>query len=302
MPQNTDNKTINQFSSQPKLGFGLGWVPDFPNIKDYTIDNEKVQSMLSKTSVLNKNAAMPQSVDLRKYCSPIENQGELGSCTAHAGAGMVEYFEKKAFGKHIDASRLFLYKTTRNLLHWTGDTGAHLRTTMEALVLFGTPTEEYYPYNITVFDNEPGAFCYSFAQNFQAISYLTLDPLGAAKKDVLSNIKNFLASGFPSMFGFTVYGSISQANSNGKIPYPSSKEKNLGGHAIMAVGYDDNMVIKNAINNSETKGALIIRNSWGTDWGDGGYGYLPYEYVLSGLAIDWWTLIKQEWVDTGQFL
>lgn len=302
MPQTTDNKTIDQISSQTRLGFGLGWVPDFPNIKDYTVDKEKVQSMLAKTSVLNENASIPPSVDLRKFCSPIENQGELGSCTAHAGVGMIEYFENRAFGKYIDASRLFLYKTTRNLLHWTGDTGAHLRTTMQALVLFGTPPEEYCPYYIPEFDNESGAFCYSFAQNFQAINYVTLDPLGAEKKDVLSGIKNFLSSGLPSMFGFTVYGSISQADSSGKIPYPSGGEKILGGHAVMAVGYDDNITIKNSINNLETKGALIIRNSWGTTWGDAGYGYLPYEYVLGGLAIDWWTLIKQEWVDTGQFL
>jgi C1A family cysteine protease len=104
------------------------------------------------------------------------------------------------------------------------------------------------------------------------------------------------------MFGFTVYSSISQADTTGKIPYPTSGEKVLGGHAVAGVGYDDKMKIKNTNPGAEeTTGALLIRNSWGTGWGDGGYGWLPYEYVVNGLAVDWWSLIKNEWVDTGMF-
>jgi C1A family cysteine protease len=103
------------------------------------------------------------------------------------------------------------------------------------------------------------------------------------------------------MFGFTVYESIEQASTNGNIPFPCSTERVLGGHAVMAVGYDDNLKIKNNACGEETKGAILIRNSWGTSWGAQGYGYLPYEYVLQELAVDWWTIIKAEWVDTGQF-
>jgi C1A family cysteine protease len=293
----------------------MGWLPDYPDIRDVTFQSERVPSklqalgqpsvkqMLAKVgATTSAPAALPASVDLRPWCSPIEDQKTIGSCTAHAGVGLVEYFERRAFGKHLDASRLFLYKVTRNLLKWTGDTGAFLRSTMYALTLFGVPPEEYYPYNIADFDKEPSAFCYAFGQSYQAISYYRLDPPGTTRSNLLTQIKTYLANGLPSMFGFTVYSSISQGNTTGKIPYPTRGERVLGGHAIDAVGYDDNLKIKNTnAGGIETTGALLIRNSWGTGWGSAGYGWLPYKYVLDGLATDWWSLIKSEWIDTGQF-
>lgn len=293
----------------------MGWLPDYPDIRDVTFQSERVPSklqalgqpsvkqMLAKVgATTSAPAALPASVDLRPWCSPMEDQKTIGSCTAHAGVGLVEYFERRAFGKHIDASRLFLYKVTRNLLKWTGDTGAFLRSTMYALTLFGVPPEEYYPYNIADLDKEPSAFCYAFAQSYQAISYYRLDPPGTARDALLARIKTELSKGLPSMFGFTVYSSISQGNTTGKIPYPTRGERVEGGHAIDAVGYDDNLKIKNTnASGIETTGALLIRNSWGTAWGSAGYGWLPYKYVLDGLATDWWSLIKSEWVDTGQF-
>lgn len=293
----------------------MGWLPDYPDIRDVTFQSERVPSklqalgqpsvkqMLVKVgATTSAPAALPASVDLRPWCSPMEDQQTIGSCTAHAGVGLVEYFERRAFGKHIDASRLFLYKVTRNLLKWTGDTGAFLRSTMYALTLFGVPPEEYYPYNIADLDKEPSAFCYAFAQSYQAISYYRLDPPGTARDALLARIKTELSKGLPSMFGFTVYSSISQGNTTGKIPYPTRGERVEGGHAIDAVGYDDNLKIKNTNPGGiETTGALLIRNSWGTGWGSAGYGWLPYKYVLDGLATDWWSLIKSEWIDTGQF-
>jgi len=301
-----------------ELNHGLGWLPDVPSCKDYTENTPLVASLLEKTAVKSTGAvssssssaagatagaapALSPTVDLRAFFSPIEDQGHLGSCTANAAVGLVEYFERRAFGHHIDASRLFVYKTERDLLGWTGDTGAYLRTAMEALTLFGAPPERYWPYDPRPaatnprYDVEPTAFCYAFAQNYQAINYVRLDPPTITPTQVLNNIRSYLAAGFPSMFGFPVYDEFERPNSLGQIAYPSASSHLYGGHAIVAVGYDDNMMI------GADKGALLVRNSWGTTWGLSGYGWLSNKYVTQGLAVDWWTLIQEKWVDTGKF-
>ncbi len=289
------------------IAVGFGWLRDLPSISDYNTETATIKILLDQVGVrspLSASATLPATVDLRPWFSPVENQLELGSCTANAGIGLLEYYERRAFGKHLDASRLFLYKTTRNLMGIIGDTGGYLRTTMAAMVLFGAPPEQYWPYDVSKFDQDPTPFLYSFAANYKALNYYRLDPAGTTPANLLAAIKSNLAAGLPSFFGFTVYGSYTQANTgnHGAIPFPVAGERVVGGHAVVVAGYNDSLSIKNSAPNAvATTGAFKIRNSWGTGWGDGGYGWLPYEYVLRGLATDWWSLISAGYVETGKF-
>jgi C1A family cysteine protease len=299
----------------------LGYLPDVPKVEDYDERHPQVAPLLQKTRLAYRVAATakaagieagmrgqaaaptapPAQVDLTSWFSPIEDQGQLGSCTANAAVGLLEYFERKAKGRYTDASRLFVYKTERDLLGWTGDSGAYLRTAMEALALFGAPPERYWPYDMrpagsnTRFDVEPPAFCYAFGANFQGLKYFRLDPAATSAAQALANVKAYLAAGFPSMFGFPVYPEYDNPLPGGLIAYPSPTSRSRGGHANIAAGYDDNLMIDG------DQGALLIRNSWGSAWGNSGYAWMSYKYVTQGLANDWWSLISAEWVDTAQF-
>jgi C1A family cysteine protease len=290
--------------------WGMGWIPDLPDFRDYTEETGDVQAILAPTGVTKaagrrgrRRSSLPAAVDLRAWASPVEDQGSLGSCTAQAGAGVIEYYERKSFGRHVESSRLFLYKATRNLMKKKGDSGAYLRMTMGAMVLFGAPPEHYWPYTDAAdeFDREPPAFCYAFAQNFRTLLYFRHDPAGVTGADVLDRLKTYLAAGHPAMFGFTVYSSIAQAETTGRIPVPYGRERIEGGHAVVAMGYDDAMTIANASGGQAARGALLIRNSWGKGWGEKGYGWLPFAYVQRGLAEDFWSVLKKDWIDTGEF-
>jgi len=231
----------------------FGWRPDLPDCRDYDQDHALIAPVTKKlvSSVYpTPTTERPVAKDLRAYCSPIEDQSTEGSCTAHAGVGLMEWVQRRLYGKHLDMSRNFLYKVSRKLAGIRGDEGCYLRTTMQAMLTFGVPPEKYWPYSTKEFDKEPDAYVYSLAHRFQAYSYYRL--AATPTKSQLDVLLDHLAGGLPFMGGFTVYSSLSD---DGWIPEPGPKDSVEGGHAIGFFGYD------------MAKKAFLIRNSWGTDWG-----------------------------------
>jgi C1A family cysteine protease len=210
-------------------------------------------------------------------CSPIEDQKKLGSCTANALIGALEFLERKDGVPFVDLSRLFVYYNERVIEHTiASDSGAMLRDGIKTLSKQGVCTEKKWPYVITHFKNKPPKACYAEAGGHLITSYQRVQSL--------DDMRSCLAAGFPFVFGFTVYDSFESADveHTGVVPMPASKEAVVGGHAVVAVGYKDN------------DKRFIARNSWGTSWGQQGYFTIPYDYLTnSKLSGDIWTIRRE---------
>jgi len=243
----------------------FGWLPDIPDQRDF---------LYSKIMKVPKT--LPVNVDLRKQCPAVEDQGELGSCTANALAGSLEFLDNSDTDGYIDQSRLFIYYNERLIEKKVSeDSGAMLRDGIKSLVSWGSCPEKIWPYNPSDFAKKPSTKCYAAAKKHCITSYHRLD--------TLDEMKVCLASGYPFVFGFAVYESFQTTTvaRTGKAPMPKPSEHMLGGHAVAAVGYND------------TQKRFIVRNSWGADWGMNGYFTMPYEYLASrNLSDDFWVIKK----------
>jgi len=240
-----------------------GWIPDIPDRRDYLY--YKIMPVIK----------LPEKVDLReKGFSPVEDQGQLGSCTANALAGNLEFLDIQNGDGYTDQSRLFIYYNER-LLRGTvnEDSGAMLRDGIKSLVKWGSCPERIWKYNINLFAKRPPEKAYKLAKKSRISVYYRLE--------TLNEMKSCLASGYPFVFGFAVYESFESERvaRTGVVNMPGKNERLLGGHAVLAAGYDD-----------RTK-RFIVRNSWGIDWGEKGYFTMPYEYLESrDLSDDFWTI------------
>lgn len=271
---------------------GLGWQPDLPDFRDYhprTAEVAKLFKRLKKGR--SKGTARLSHVDHREYFTSPLDQGATHTSSVHAAADLIEYFVLRAHGKVTEPARLFLYKVARDMLGIRGNVNVSIQAVLKAMTRFGMPPERYWPFDAEKMDVDPGPACYAYANDYRDILYLRLDLRNTSGKKTLGFVKRFLAAGFPVAFGFPVLSSLTR---EADIPYRPRFDKVRGGQAVLAVGYDDQRLVT-------MRGALLIRNSWGTEWGDGGYGWLPYAYVEEQLARDFWTLIQRDWLKSGEF-
>ena len=282
--------------------FATGWIPDTPDPRDYTRAHTLVRGFIERAGIADRAPTIPGAGDLTADFPPVVDQGVLNSCTAATATALVLYFQRRAHGRDLAPSTLFLYKIARNLLGLRGDTGALLRTAMQGLRLFGVVPENRWPSDPRNLDVEPATFHYLYVANYKAKAYYRLDEPGLDREELLSRVKTGLAAQLPAMFGLFLFPSMAFALESGAIPLPDSGERPQLSHALVAVGYDDAREVRNPLSSgSMPRGALKVRNSWGPAWGAQGYGWLPYEYVLRGYTSDWWSLIEADFVDSGQF-
>ena len=251
--------------SQPRSIRWYGWLPDLPDQRDRIY-----------AASLATIGALPPSVDLRGGCPPVYDQGDLGSCTANAIAAALQFDQmKQQVADVFVPSRLFIYYNERVMENTVDeDSGAMIRDGIKSVAKEGAPHETLWPYNIAKFRTKPSPRAYKDAAKHRAVLYQRLT-------QALPQFKACLASGYPFIFGFSVYESFESADvtKTGTVPMPKPEEKQLGGHAVLAVGYDD------------ASGRFIVRNSWGPKWGIAGYFTLPYEYMTDGnLSDDFWTI------------
>lgn len=242
-----------------------GWIPDLPDQRDQRY-----------SAVYKIPKKLPAKVDLRQRCPAMENQGNLGSCTANALVGALEFLERKASPRKppVDLSRLFIYYNERVIEHSVKqDSGAMIRDGIKTLAKQGVCPESMWAYNIAQFAKKPPAACYIAAVHHTIGSYQRL-----ATTD---EMRACLADGYPFVFGFTVYESFESQTvaKSGVVNLPANSERVIGGHAVCAVGYDDK------------SGRFIVRNSWGVDWGRKGYFTMPYAYLGNReLSDDFWVV------------
>jgi len=245
-----------------------GWVPDLPDARDHLY--------AAPPQYLSK---LPTQVDLRDRCpKEVYDQGQLGSCTANAiGAAFEFNLLRQGQGDFMPA-RLFIYYNER-VMEGTvdSDSGAMIRDGIKTVSKQGVCPESSWPYDTAKFAEQPSAECYTEALQHRVASYQRVSR-------VLNQMKGCLAHGFPFVCGFSVYESFESDDvaRTGVVPMPDvATEQLLGGHAVLAVGYDD------------ADQRFLVRNSWGDGWGMGGYFTMPYSYLTErSLASDFWAILQ----------
>jgi C1A family cysteine protease len=255
-----------RLSSGARTGFG--WVRDLPDHRDLQYANHRM--------AMEAPLGLSPHVDLTPDFQGVEpyNQGDLKACAPNAIAAAFQFDQLKQQQPSWIPSRLFIYYNAR-VLNGTvpSDSGVQMRECMKVLISLGVPDETLWPYDQSVFATEPSQSAFEEAKENEVTSYFRLD------NSDIGQLKTCLDAGFPFAFGIMLYSSYLSTGADGVIPMPGFGETPMGGHALLAVGFDDG------------NGTFKVRNSFGVGWGNQGYGYVPYQYVVNAnLCSDFWTI------------
>lgn len=283
--KNISNWFYSNKSTIPSRKYG--WIKgklesNLPNIK---ITNEHVKIYCSSNNISQETTKF----DLRKILDIPEalsemDQGELGSCVANSTAFAYACEEIKQKNREVFLpARLFIYYNGRLIEGKINeDSGLEIKDGIKAIATYGVVDEHRYIYDPLKFMDKPPEYIYNEAKKSYAIKYALVDLTEDSKIiDRIMHLKRTLMTGFPIVFGFTVYESFESEDvmKTGMMPIPQPDEKILGGHSVCAVGFDDEL------------NCFIVKNSWGKKWGLNGYFYMPYDFIgNSNLASDFWII------------
>jgi C1A family cysteine protease len=273
---------------QPKRTYG--YIKSKPDDRDHLVRFSDDHVSAFRARFRTSEPVNPPVYDLRKIVSLPQglseiDQGQLGSCTANAIAYAYAFDEIKQNNTQIFLpSRLFIYYNER-LIEGTvdQDAGAEIRDGLKSINKYGICDEHHWIYDPLNFKTKPSSQVYEEASSNKKITFAKIDLSGdKTGTDITNHLKRSLQSGFPFVFGFTVYSSFEseEVAKTGIMPMPNFSEKNLGGHAVCAVGYDD------------SKKSFIVKNSWGSKWGLDSYFYMPYDYFADPELIDEFWVIQ----------
>jgi C1A family cysteine protease len=255
-------KTITANSIERKLN---GWRPQKPDHRDFKYTAPE--------------GPVPSKGDVKAHLPRVEDQGQLGSCTAHGTTGAMEFLYRLKGRTQPQLSRLFCYYASRVWIEGTDpheDSGCEIRDVIKAVAQYGVPTEGLWPYKVEKFARKPSLRATNSALKHQALSYHLVDGVDA--------MKACLNEGYPVIIGFSVPENMEseECARTGVVKFPAAHEHIVGGHCVLVVGWDDSTQM------------FTFQNSWGEGWGAAGFGYLPYEFWTKGLADDCWTVRAEE--------